>query len=83
MPDWSELKLRLAIVDTKSGKNSEAIEKLSAIDRPQTTCLKGLLYAQQQQYTKARSIWSQSDLDLVREHWRSTSNTMLEKFRVV
>jgi hypothetical protein len=41
------------------------------------------LYAQQQQYTKARTVWSQSDLDLVREHWRSTSNTMLEKFIVI
>jgi hypothetical protein len=83
MPDWNEAKFKLAIIEARSGEISQGIERLPMLENLQITYLKGLYYARQHQYTKARTVWSQSDLDSVREYWRSSSNEMLSKFKLV
>jgi hypothetical protein len=83
LPDWNEAKFKLAIIEAKSGDIHEGVERLATIDDLRATCLEGLSYARQQQYQKARAVWSQSDLDLVREYWRSTSNELLTKLKLV
>lgn len=83
MPEWNEAKFKLAIIETRSGEISQGIERLAMLDRLQISYLKGLDYARRQKYTKARTVWSESDLDSVREYWRSSSNEMLSKFKLV
>ncbi len=83
MPEWSEPKLNLAIMAAKSGEINEGIEQLISIYLSKTSCLKGLLYVKQGKYQQAREVWLQADLDLVREYWRSISNVMLTKFKLV
>jgi hypothetical protein len=83
MPDWSEPKLKLAILAIQTGTKRDPLEQLATVDYPQITCLKGLLYIRARQYAKAREVWSSADLHLVREYWHSSSSLMLAEFKIV
>jgi hypothetical protein len=68
MPEWSDPKSKLAIIETKAGQIDAGIERLSTIDRPEVKYLEGLLYIQRQEYHKAQLVWSKLDLNVVQAH---------------
>jgi hypothetical protein len=68
MPEWSDPKSKLAIIETKAGQIDAGIERLSTIDRPEVKYLEGLLYIQRQEYHKAQLAWSKLDLNVVQAH---------------
>ncbi len=83
MPEWSEPKLQLAIISTKSQLFDEGIGRLSTVNLPRAKCLEGLLYAHKQEYQKAREIWSQVDRDLVQEYGKLVKSVVKERQRIV
>jgi tetratricopeptide (TPR) repeat protein len=83
MPDWQEPQLKIAIVEVKNGEISQGIDRLETIDNPDTKLLAGLLYTQQQEYQKAREIWSKVDQGLVQEYWQALSNITQEQQRLI
>ncbi len=83
MPDWQEPHLKIAIIEVENGEISQGIDRLATIGNPQTKFLEGLLYTQQQEYQKAREIWSAIDRDSVQEYWQALSNITQEQQRLV
>ena len=83
MPDWSEPKIQLAIIATQTNSFDLGIKQLSNVDLPRAKCLQGLLYARNQEYQKARDIWSQVDRDLVREYAKLVANAVRERQKLV
>jgi hypothetical protein len=83
MPDWSEAKLRLAIINITTGESTEEIEQLANIDIPKVQYLKGLLYARQKKYKEAKKIWSTLDQDLVHEYWQIVADISLTQRQLI
>jgi hypothetical protein len=83
VPEWSKPQLKLAIVETQSGRIDEAIQQLASIDRPQVKYLEGLLHVQKQQYQKARAVWSQLDRNLVQEYSQILAKIAQQKSQLV
>jgi hypothetical protein len=79
MPEWSQPKLKLAIVETQSGQIDTGIERLASIDRPQVKYLEGLLHVQKQQYQIARAVWSKLDRNSVQEYSQILARIAREK----
>lgn len=83
MPDWSEAKLRLAIINIMTGEITEGIEQLANINDPQAKYLKGLLYAKQQKYKEVKEVWSTLDQNLVHEYWQIVVDISLAQRQIV
>jgi hypothetical protein len=82
IPDWKEPKLQLAIIEAQSEEKSNAISLLATIDDPETKCLEGLVYLKNGQPDRAREIWSNLDLDLVRKYCKLVSISEIEECKL-
>jgi hypothetical protein len=83
LPDWNEPKLQLAIIEAKSEQSSDRIAQLATLDTPETKCLEGLLYLRNGQCDRAREIWSNLDLDLVRKYAQLVSTSAIEQYQLI
>jgi hypothetical protein len=83
MPEWTEPKLKLAILNAQAGENRAAIDLLTNINFLQAKSLEGLLYTQTGEYQRAREIWSKLDPAFVREYWKLISNETIEQCRLI
>jgi hypothetical protein len=91
IPEWSDPKFRLTMVEAQLAETDEGLDRLAEIDRPNVKYLVGLLYAQRQQYRKAESVWSKlteigfflENQDLLKEYSQIRSNIPQAKSHLI
>ena len=83
LPDWQEPQLQLAIIELQSEVSSAAIAQLTTSPDPQIKCLVGLLYARQRQYDRARTMWSELDLQRIRSDYQADVQLEIAQCQII